>query len=200
VKSLSKIGLGILTSVGGYLEVGSIGTAIQAGAVFRYRLLWSIALGTVCMAFLVEMTGRLAAVSHQPVIAAVRKRFGIRVQIWPLVTQVLVDLMVLASEVGGAALAIELASGISIRVWAVPVALVIWGLLWFATFGSIENGVAVLGLVTLSFTVAAWWLGPDWHEATRSLGPRRPEADAARYGYLAVGILGATISPYLFSF
>jgi Mn2+/Fe2+ NRAMP family transporter len=200
VKNLTKIGLGILTSVGGYLEVGSIGTAIQAGAAFRYSLLWAIALGTICLAFLTEMTGRLAAVSHQPVIAAVRKRFGIRVQIWPLLAQIVVDLLVLASELGGAALAIELATGISIRVWVLPVALLIWALLWFATFGAIEHSVAVLGLVTLSFTVAAYWLGPDWHEAARGLIPHRPDSDAAQYGYLAVGILGATISPYLFSF
>ena len=95
MKSLTKIGLGILTSVGGYLEVGSIGTAIQAGAAFRFSLLWTIALGTICIAFLTEMTGRLAAVSHEPVVAAVRKRFGIRVHLWPLTTQVVIDLLVL---------------------------------------------------------------------------------------------------------
>ena len=200
MKSLTKIGLGILTSVGGYLEVGSIGTAIQAGAAFRYSLLWTIALGTICIAFLTEMTGRLAAVSHEPVVAAVRKRFGIRVHLWPLTTQVVVDLLVLASEIGGASLALELATGITIRVWAIPVALLVWALLWFATFGSIEHGVAALGLVTLSFTVAAWWLRPEAGELARGLVPHRPPHDPAQYGYLAVGILGATVSPYLFSF
>ena len=200
MKSLTKIGLGILTSVGGYLEVGSIGTAIQAGAAFRFSLLWTIALGTICIAFLTEMTGRLAAVSHEPVVAAVRKRFGIRVHLWPLTTQVVIDLLVLASEIGGASLALELATGITIRVWVIPVALLVWALLWFATFGSIEHGVAVLGLVTLSFTVAAWWLRPNLAELARGLVPHRPAQDAARYGYLAVGILGATVSPYLFSF
>src|SRR4051812_45926858 len=200
MKNLTKIGLGILTSIGGYLEVGSMGTAIQAGAAFRYELLWAIAIGTICIAFLVEMTGRLAAVSHHTVVAAVRKRFGIGVQIWPLAAQIAVDLLVLASEVGGASLALELATGISIRIWVVPVAVLIWALLWFATFGSIEHSIAVLGLVTLSFTAAAWWLGPDWHAIGRGLVPRRPSADPAQYAYLAVGILGATISPYLFTF
>jgi Mn2+/Fe2+ NRAMP family transporter len=104
MKNLTKIGLGILTSIGGYLEVGSMGTAIQAGAAFRYELLWAIALGTICIAFLVEMTGRLAAVSRHSVVAAVRKRFGFRFQVWPLLSQVLVDLLVLASEIGGASL------------------------------------------------------------------------------------------------
>jgi Mn2+/Fe2+ NRAMP family transporter len=200
VKNLSKIGLGILTSIGGYLEVGSLGTAMQAGAAFEYRLLWAIAAGTICIAFLTEMTGRLAAVTHQPVVAAVRKRFGIRGQIGPLAAQIVVDLLVLASEIGGASLALELATGISIRVWVLPVALLLWALLWFATFGAIEHSVAVLGLVTLSFSVAAWKLGPDWRDVAVGLVPHRPPDDIAQYGYLAVGILGATISPYLFTF
>jgi NRAMP (natural resistance-associated macrophage protein)-like metal ion transporter len=200
VKNLLKIGLGILTSGGGYLEVGSLGTALQAGARFRYGLLWAIALGTICAAFLVEMTGRLAAVSHHTMVDATRKHFGIAFQIWPLAAQVVVDLLVLAAEVGGGALALQLATGISFRAWAIPVALLIWVLLWRATFSAIEHGVAVLGLVTLAFVVAAIWLQPDWHAVGRGFVPHRPPHDAAQYAYLAVGILGATISPYLVTF
>jgi Mn2+/Fe2+ NRAMP family transporter len=200
MKNLTKIGLGILTSIGGYLEVGSMGTAIQAGAAFRYDLLWAIALGTVCIAFLVEMTGRLAAVSHHSVVAVVRKRFGFRFQAWPLLSQIVVDLLVLASEIGGASLALELATGYSFRIFVVPVAVLVWALLWFATFGAIEHSVAVLGLVTLSFSAAAWWLRPDWAAVRHGLVPHPPPTDATQYAYLAVGILGATISPYLFSF
>jgi len=200
MKNLSKIGLGILTSVGGYLEVGSVGTALQAGARFRYELLWALLIGTVCVAFLTEMTGRLAAVSHHTVVDAMRKRFGFGFQVWPLASQVIVDLFVLASEIGGASLALELATGVSMRVWAIPIATAIWALLWLGTFDAIEHGVAVLGLVTLCFVVAALELGPEWRELRQSLVPHMPSADAGQYAYLAVGILGATISPYLVTF
>lgn len=200
VKNVLKLALGILTSIGGYLEAGSLGTALQAGAAFRFQLLWSIAAGTICLAMLTEMSGRLAAVSHQTVVGAVRKRFGIGVQVWPLITQILIDLLVLACEVGGAAYALELATGIRMTVWAIPVAAGLWLLLWLGTFGLIENGVAALGLVTLAFPVAAVLLRPDWAEVARGLIPRRPAMHPAQYGYLAVGILGATISPYLVTF
>src|SRR5438874_3805388 len=148
MKNLAKVALGILTSVAGYLEVGSMGTSLQAGTSFQFELLWAIALGTVCIIFLTEMTGRLAAVHHETVFSAMREHFGITFQAWPLAAQILIDLLVLASEIGGASLALQLATGISIRVWAVPMAFVIWALLWNATFGSIEHGVAVLGMVT----------------------------------------------------
>jgi len=195
-----KLALGILTSIGGYLEAGSLGTALQAGATFRFGLLWAIAAGTICLALLTEMTGRLAAVSHQTVTAAVRKRFGVAVQIWPLTAQILIDLFVLACEVGGAAFALELMTGVSMRIWAIPVAFGLWLLLWRGTFGLIENGVALLGLVTLAFPVAAVLLRPDWATVATGLIPHRPQSGGAHYAYLAVSILGATISPYLVSF
>lgn len=200
MKNLTKAALGILTSVGGYLEAGSIGTALQAGARFRFSLLWAILIGTICVAFLVEMTGRLAAVSHHTVFNAIRKRFGFSFHAWPLGAQMIVDVLVLASEVAGASLALQLATGVSERIWAVPVVVLLWAILWLGTFGTIEHGTAVLGMVTLSFVVAAWRLGPDWHAVGRGFVPQWPQHDPPQYAYLAVGILGATISPYLVSF
>jgi Mn2+/Fe2+ NRAMP family transporter len=200
VKNALKLALGILTSIGGYLEAGSLGTALQAGASFRFQLLWAIAAGTICLAVLTEMSGRLAAVSHHTVVGAIRKRFGFAVQIWPLLTQILIDLLVLACEIGGAAFALELATGISMQMWAMPVALGLWALLWCGTFGLNENGVATLGLVTLAFPVAVCLSGPDWRMVAGGLLPQRPQIAPAQYGYLVVSILGATISPYLVTF
>jgi Mn2+/Fe2+ NRAMP family transporter len=200
MKNLVKVGLGILTSIGGFLEVGSIGTALQAGALFHYSLLWALALGTVCIAFLTEMSGRLAAVSHHTLVDAVRKRFGAAFQVWPLGAQLIVDLFVLASEIGGASLALELATGVSLRVWVILIALLIWSLLWFGTFSAIEHSVALLGLVTVCFVFAAIRMQPDWHAVMQGFVPRRPSIDPGQYAYLAVGILGASISPYLVTF
>ncbi|MFL5449848.1 MAG: divalent metal cation transporter, partial [Gemmatimonadales bacterium] len=55
---LLKIALGIFTSIGGFLEVGAIATTAQAGSAFGFSLIWSVVLGTVCVIFLVEMSGR----------------------------------------------------------------------------------------------------------------------------------------------
>ncbi len=146
------------------------------------------------------MTGRLAAVSHHTVVAAMRERFGLSFQIWPLTAQIIVDLFVLASELGGAALALRLVTGLPLAICVLPVILLVWCCLWFATFGAIEHSVAVLGLVTLCFVVAAWRLGPDWSEVRAGLLPHVPSIARAHFAYLAVSILGATISPYLVTF
>src|SRR3954470_12253807 len=195
-----QIALGIVTSIGGFLEVGSIATAAQAGAAFSFQLLWPIALGTLCLIFLIEMSGRLAAVSHHPLPSAVRERFGFNFFVVPLLAETVIDFLVLASEIGGVCLGLQLLTGISFFYWAVPVAFAIWLLLWRGTFGLIEYGVSTLGLITLVFVVSAAKMHPPLASMARGFLPSLPAHDKAHYWFLAVSIIGATISPYLVNF
>ena len=123
MKNLLKAGLGVVTSIAGFIEVGSLSTSAQAGAAFGFRLLWAIALATVCLIFLIEMSGRLAAVSKHTLAAAVRERFGIRFQSVPLAAEILLDTLVLTAEIGGFCVALHLLTGMNARWWALPAAL-----------------------------------------------------------------------------
>jgi Mn2+/Fe2+ NRAMP family transporter len=118
----------------------------------------------------------------------------------PLIAVLLVSILVLASELGGVSIALEMATGIGFQWWAVPVALVGWLLLWRGTFGIVEQGTAILGLVALVFAVAAWKLHPHWTQVASGALPTRPTHHRVRYWYLAVSMLGASVSPYLFLF
>jgi Mn2+ and Fe2+ transporters of the NRAMP family len=192
--------LGVVTSIGGFVEAGSISTAAQAGSEFGFQLLWAIAAATIMLAMLVEMSGRLAAVSRQSLAAAVRERFGVHFQIVPLAAEMLIDVLLLAAEIGGAAIAIKLLTGVAFQWWVIPIGLVIWLVLWLCGFGVIEYGIGLLGLVTLAFVVSAWQTQPDTGDLGASLIPSLPGHDLARYAFLAVSILGATVSPYLLNF
>jgi Mn2+/Fe2+ NRAMP family transporter len=119
------------------------------------------------------MAGRFAAVSHHTISDAIRERFGFNFFLWPLLIVFFVNLLVLAAEIGGAAIALELATGIGFQVWAMPVALLTWLLLWKGTFGFIEKGVSILGLVTLCFIVAAVLMNPDWKHVASATLPAR---------------------------
>jgi Mn2+/Fe2+ NRAMP family transporter len=200
MKKMLQITLGIVTSVGGFLEIGSVTTAAQAGASFRYQLLWAILVGTICLIFLVEMSGRLAAVSKHTIVEATRERFGFPFFFVVLVGMVLVAFLVLVAELGGIGLSLQILTGIGFPWWAIPVSFIVWILMWKGTFSLIENGASVLGLVTLSFAVAAVKLHPDWSNAAHGLLPTFPGDHKAKYWFVAVSILGASISPYLMYF
>lgn len=194
------VALGIVTSFGGFLEIGSIATAAQGGAEYRYQLAWAIVVGTICIALLIEMSGRFAAVSKHTIADAMRERFGIHFFLVPLTLVFLISLLTLAAEIGGVAVAIEFVTGIRYSVWALPVCVLAWALLWYGTFSAIENGITLLGLTTIAFVVAAVQLGPDWHELVAGVVPSLPAKQPAHYWFIAVSILGASVSPYLFYF
>src|SRR5215208_3535906 len=192
--------LGVVTSIGGFVEVGSISTSAQAGSEFGCQLLWAIAAAAIMLAMLVEMSGRLAAVGKQTVAAAVRERFGIHFQAVPLVAELVIDVLLLTAEIGGVAIAVKLLTGIAFQWWILPTGLVVWLILWFSGFAVVEYGVGLLGLITLAFVVSAWKLGPDASDLARGFLPTMADHDITRYAFLAVSIMGATVSPYLVNF
>src|SRR4051794_11938750 len=153
MKRLLEVALGIVTGIGGFLEAGSLATSAQAGAAFGFQLSWAVLLGGVFLPFLPEMSGRFAAVRKPPIPDAIRGRFGFQFFLVPLVASLLVMQLVLTAEVGGIAMALQLASGVGCAWWALPAALGTWLILWRGSFGVIEKGVSLLGLVTLAFVV-----------------------------------------------
>lgn len=200
MKSVTNLALGIVTSIGGFLDVGAIATAALAGAAFGLQMLWVFAIGTLCVMFLTEMAGRLACVSHHSLVDAVRERCGFRYFSLLLIGELIVDLLVLAAEIGGVAIALHLVTGIDYR-WFVPfVAFALWVLIWLGTFSIVQNGASLLGLITIAFAVGMWWMGPPWHEAIKGFVPSAPSHDAAKYWFTVVGILGAMFEPFMLNF
>lgn len=200
MSAILDLALGIVTSIGGFVEVGSISTSAQAGSEFGFQLLWAIGLAGAMLAFLTEMAGRLSVLSRRSLAAAVRERFGIHFQSVPLAAELVLDLLLLTAELGGVAIAIKLLTGIAFQWWIVPVAAIVWLILWLSGFAVVEHGIGLLGLVTLSFVWGAWKLGADTGDIARAFIPSIPQHDVGRYAFLAVSIVGATVSPYLVNF
>ncbi len=200
MNQILDIALGILTSIGGYLDAGAIATTAQAGARFGTALLWAILLGTVSVIFLIEMSGRLAVVSKHTLRDAIHHRFGVGMSLGLLALGLVVNLLLLASEIGGVSMALQLISGVALRWWVLPVSFVVWAVLWFGSFGVIEKGVSFAGLITVAFLVGAWKVRPPAGELLRGLLPSLPSHDASNYWYIGVSIIGAIITPFLLFF
>jgi Mn2+/Fe2+ NRAMP family transporter len=195
-----QLALGLLTSIGGFLEIGSVMTAAQAGAAFHDRLLWAVAAGALGLIVLTEMSGRLSAVSRLTIVDAIRTRFGLRFYAIVLVAVVTVSWLVLVAELGGMTLALRALTGIAAPAWIIPAALLTWTLLWKGRLAWLDNGAAALGLITIAFVVGALRLHPSWAGIAHGLLPTVPSRALAKYGFLGVSILGASISPYLMYF
>ena len=200
MKKALQLALGILTAIGGFFDIGNLATASQAGAQFRFQLLWALLVGTLIVILLVEMAGRYAAVTHKALPEAIREHVGARVWVVPMVVLVLLHLLTLAAEIGGVAFAMQLLTGLSFQIWAIPVGILIWLFLWRATFDAVEYSTATLGLITLCFVVAMVKYHPSVPDVLKGVLPSLPAENAATYWLFAVSIVGALIAPYLFYF
>jgi Mn2+/Fe2+ NRAMP family transporter len=201
LKRYLSVTLGILTAIGGYVDVGAIATAGEAGSKYGFGLIWAMLLGTVCIIFLIEMVGRMSAMSDKAYMDILREKFGIKFALLPLASELIANFLLLAAEIGGAAFALYLLTGIPFQIWTAAVALALWLLLWRGSFSLIEDGTSILGLVTLCFLVAAFTLGTPWGAAAKGVVlPSIGSGSPVDYFYIAAGILGAIISPYLLFF
>lgn len=206
MKRALQVTLGILTSIGGFVDAGATATAAGAGAVFGLGLVWAMLLGTLAIILMVEMSGRLSAISSKPYAASIRERFGFKYYLAPLVTELIANGLLLAADLGGMAIGLSLLTGVR---WVPPVpvaALIVWLMVWRAPFGLIENGPSLVGLVTLSFLVGIVALGGPPGDLWQTLWrPSIERGEWAEYLFLAAAILaaailGAVISPYLLFF
>ena len=76
LKKVLQIALGIVAAIGGFVDIGELVFNTQAGAHFRYRLIWAVIVGVIGIVVYAEMTGRVAAVAGRPVFDVVRMRLG----------------------------------------------------------------------------------------------------------------------------
>ncbi|MEA2650764.1 MAG: hypothetical protein QOI85_485 [Chloroflexota bacterium] len=201
MKKYLAVALGVLTATGGFVDVGAISTAGGAGASFGLGLVWAMVLGTLAVVLLVEMTGRLAAVSGKTYADVIRERLGFKFYVVPLGSELIANAFMLAADLGGIAIAISLLTGLDWHRLLPLAALGVFVMIWRAPFAAIENGPALLGLVTLSFWVGIVALGGPQPQTVRTLWqPEVPAGELANYLFLAAAILGAVISPYLLYF
>jgi manganese transport protein len=196
MKKVFEIALGILAAIGGFVDIGDIVFNVAAGAMFQYQLLWAVVIGVGAIITYSEMCGRVAVVSQRAAFDAVRERLGFGVGLVALFAGQVVNLMTLAAEIGGIALALQLLAGLPFRalllIGVIGLAIVIWVL----PFEWIERVFGYLGLALLVFAVGAIKLHPQWGEVATGFVPHADTSNLAVYGFFAVGLLGAATVPY----
>ncbi|RIV37719.1 NRAMP family divalent metal transporter [Micromonospora radicis] len=197
MKKLLAATLGILSAVGGFVDIGDLVAAGQAGARFGMAHTWVLLLGVVAICAYAEMAGRIAAVTGRAVFDLVRERLGARMALLNLVASYLVTVITLAAELGGVALALQLVSGVPYLIWVPVAGAAVWLVLWRMRFPVMERVFGLAGLALVVFAVALFWLPTDWAELGRS-AVRIDDGGQGwgAYWFVAVALFASTVSPY----
>jgi Mn2+/Fe2+ NRAMP family transporter len=198
VKKIVEIALGILTAIGGFVDIGELVAGSQVGARFEMNLAWATVLSLLVILVFAEMSGRVAAVSHRPVFDLVRERLGPRFAMINLVASTVITAATVAAEIGGVALTLELATSINYLLWVPVVAVLVWIVIWKVNFEIMENLFGLLGLALVVISIAVWKLGPDWgHVFHQVIHPSKPTTETwGNYFYYGIAMFGAGVMPY----
>jgi Mn2+/Fe2+ NRAMP family transporter len=198
MKRLLGVALGILTAIGGFLDIGDIVTNAVVGSRFGLSLAWVVVLGVIGICVFAHMSGKVAAVSGRATFEVIRERLGPRAALANLAASFLINLMTLTAEVGGIALALQLASSVHYLLWVPLAAVAVWLVIWRVKFSVMENVAGLLGLTLIGFAVALFLLGPDWAELSRQALQQVPATgeSATTYWFFAVALFGAAMTPY----
>src|SRR5437762_2400855 len=191
-----QVALGILAAIGGFVDIGDLVFNVSAGAAFGFELLWVVVVGVVGIVVYSEMCGRVAAISGKAVFDAVRERVGFKAGLAALVSAQVVNLMTLTAEIGGAAICLQLLSGLPYRSLILIAGFVLLVVVWVTSFDWIERIFGYGGLCLLVFAVAAIKLHPSWSAVGHGFVPHMDTESPVLYAYFAVGLLGAAMTPY----
>jgi Mn2+/Fe2+ NRAMP family transporter len=194
MKKVLQLALGIMAAVGGFVDIGELVFDTQAGAAFRYRLLWAVVAGVIGIIVFAEMSGRVAAVARRPVFDVVRMRMGFNVGLVTLVASILINLLTLAAELGGMAIVLQLLFDVKQGTLILVALLAMLAIVWLVPFDGLERIFGYGGLALLVYAVAAVHLKPDWHEVAQGFVPNWH--GSALFAYFAVGVIGAALVPY----
>jgi NRAMP (natural resistance-associated macrophage protein)-like metal ion transporter len=183
-------------------DPSGIATYSQAGAQFRFGLIWTLVLATPLMISIQMLSARIGWVTGRGLGANIKTLFPR----WFTIS--LVSLFVAANTINIAA---DIAAmGEAVRLFSpIPAAVSIFG---FGTicvvapvFFSYERSVRILKWLTLAlFAYVAVILTvkvPWWQVTIESLQPwafLQPDTRLSDYAAMVVAVMGTTISPYLF--
>jgi len=197
MKKFLGVFLGILTAIGGFVDIGDLVTQSVVGSRFGLSLVWVTVLGVIGIIVFAQMSGKVAAISGRATFEIIRERLGPRAGFLNLAASFLINLLTVTAEIGGVALALQLASGIQPLLW-IPVAVfAVWIVLWRVKFKIMENVVGLMGLCLVAFAVAVFLLHPDWSSLGASLFSGQPKSEhPSTYWYYAISLFGAALTPY----
>ena len=178
-------------------DPSGISTYSVTGAAFGYGALWTALFSFPLMAAVQLMCARLGLVTGRGLAGVVRRRYPRWVLWGACALLVVANVINIGADLGGMAEATAMVTGINSFVWTPLYAALIISLLFWSSYRHIARIFKWLTLVLFCYVAAAFLSRPDWGAVLRATFVPHIGWSGA-YLTTLVGVLGTTISPYLF--
>lgn len=192
----ANLGPGLITGAADD-DPSGISTYSVAGASFGFSQLWTVIFSFPLMAAVQLMCARLGLVTGLGLAGVIRRRYPRRVLWGACALLVVANTVNIGADLAGMAEATEMMTGVRASLWLPLFACLIVVLLIWTSYRHIARIFKWLTLVLFAYVAAAFLAHPRWSEVLHATFVPRVQWNAQ---YLAtfLGIMGTTISPYLF--
>ncbi len=191
---LAILGPGIITgSVDN--DVGGITTYSVAGAIFGYKLLWTLIPAFIVLFVTQEMNARMGIVTGKGLADLIRENMGVKITFFIFIFLLGADIMNTMTEFSGVAGSMQI-FGVSKYISVPIVAVGVWFIVVKGTYRVAEKIFLVFCLALFVYVVAALMGKPDWNAVGQSI--IKPDIETnLLYISTVIGLIGTTIAPWM---
>ncbi len=179
-------------------DSGGILTYSQAGAQYGHALLWTMIPITLALIVVQEMCARMGVVTGKGLSDLIREEFGLRITVIVMLLLVVVNYTNVVTEfigITGSLHLFHLSKFISVPACA----LLVWFLVVRGDYKRVEKIFLIASVVYIAYIFAGVLSQPSWHDALVATVrlPHRSVWSNRAYIYMAIGVVGTTIAPWM---
>ena len=178
-------------------DPSGISTYSVAGASFGYGLLWTALFSFPLMAAVQLMCARLGMVTGLGLAGVVRRRYSPPILWGACALLIVANTFNIGADLGGMAEVMQMMTGVTSYFWLPLFTILIVVLLVWLSYKHIARIFKWLTIVLFSYVLAAFLAHPRWRDVLKATLVPQLRLDAT-YVATILGVLGTTISPYLF--
>lgn len=193
---LRVLGPGLVTGAADD-DPSGIATYSQAGAGYGLGLLWAFPLMFPLLLAVQESCSRIGAVTGKGLAAVIKGHYSQTVLAVSVGLVVVANTLNIGADLGAMAATTQLFFDIPFALLAILYATVIVLLVVFVSYRTYAKLLKWLAVTLLAYPVTAVIAGQDWQAVFFSTFTIMPKMDFETL-YIFVGMIGTTISPYLF--
>lgn len=195
-RAVRVLGPGVVTGAADD-DPSGIATYSQAGAAYGYGLLWLFPVMFPLLLAVQETCARIGAVTGHGLAAVLKAHYSKKLLYSSVALVVVANVVNIGADIGAMVAALQLFVDVPFVLLAVMIVLVTVLLQVFVPYQKYAKVLKWLAITLFAYPVTAFMVGQPWGEVfTRTIVPQFHIDEGMIY--VVVGVIGTTISPYLF--
>lgn len=193
---LRAMGPGIITG-GADNDPAGITTYSVVGAQSGFAMNWLLLLSTPLLIVIQQMAARIGSVTKTDFATAIRTHYGRKLAITAVALVVVANVLTIGADLVMMAAVASMLTGVKLAAFIVPFATFMGYITIFGNYKAFSRYLLWLAGIFATYIVAAFLARPDWGQVLFATVVPQIRPNPA-YFIGAVGLLGTTITPYLF--